>query len=107
MNEPFDPLTNCFTDVHLPNLKECASEQAEQIAANDRLENAIESCVCIWSRSSRICRAQLTACGELAGRAGGFNAGACERHALAPDRTTPSTDPLRLSIDRSRKSAER
>jgi len=37
-----DPLTRLLCDVILPNLKLVQTSQAEQIAANDRLETAIE-----------------------------------------------------------------
>ncbi len=42
MNEPLDSLTHILSDVILPNLKATQQSQAEQIAANDRLEQAIE-----------------------------------------------------------------
>ena len=42
MNEPFDSLSRLLSDVILPNLKSVQVSQAEQIAANDRLEMAIE-----------------------------------------------------------------
>jgi hypothetical protein len=42
MNEPIDSLTRLLTDVILPNLKAVHASQAEQIAANDRLELAVD-----------------------------------------------------------------
>ena len=42
MNEPLAALSTLLSDVILPNLKAVQQNQAEQIAANDRLEHAIE-----------------------------------------------------------------
>ncbi len=56
MNGPFVSLTRILTDVILPNLKTVQVSQAEQIAANDRLEQAIEELRLHLSRSSRIYR---------------------------------------------------
>jgi hypothetical protein len=42
MDDPLVYLTRVLTDVILPNLKAVQVSQAEQIAANDRLENSIE-----------------------------------------------------------------
>jgi len=42
MNEPIASLTQMLSDVILPNLKAVQISQAEQIAANDRLEHAID-----------------------------------------------------------------
>jgi hypothetical protein len=41
MNDPFASTIRLLIDVVLPNLKTVQVSQAEQIAANDRLENAI------------------------------------------------------------------
>jgi hypothetical protein len=42
MNEPLVSLSRFLTGAILPNLKSVQVSQTEQIAANDRLENAIE-----------------------------------------------------------------
>ena len=42
MSDPVDPLTQLLSDVVLPNLKVVQMAQTEQIAANNRLEHAIQ-----------------------------------------------------------------
>jgi septal ring factor EnvC (AmiA/AmiB activator) len=42
MNDPLLSLSLLLTDAILPNLKSVQANQAEQIAASDRLEQAIE-----------------------------------------------------------------
>jgi hypothetical protein len=42
MDEPIDSLTDLLLTSILPNLRSVQVSQAEQIAANDRLEQAIE-----------------------------------------------------------------
>jgi predicted nucleic acid-binding Zn-ribbon protein len=67
MNEPFDSLSRLLSDVILPNLKSVQVSQAEQIAANDRLENAIEELRLHLDSQFAHLTAQLTACrAELA-----------------------------------------
>jgi dynactin complex subunit len=62
MNEPFDTLTQLLSSVILPNLKSVQTSQAEQIAANDRMEEAIEELrVHLEAQFSHL-TAQLTAC---------------------------------------------
>ena len=56
-----------LTDVILPNLKSVQSSQSEQIAANDRLELAIEDLRTYIESKFALLSAQLTACqAELA-----------------------------------------
>jgi hypothetical protein len=67
MNNPLASLTQLLSEVVLPNLKTVQLSQAEQIAANDRLEQAIEDLrTHLESQFTRL-SAQLTACqAELA-----------------------------------------
>jgi endonuclease YncB( thermonuclease family) len=63
--------------------------QAEQIAANDRLENAIEELRLHLESQFAHLSAQLTACrAELAAALAAFNAVRVQNGTLAPDRTT-------------------
>jgi DNA-binding protein H-NS len=67
MSDPFASLTMLLSDVILPNLKSVQSSQAEQIAANDRLESAIEDLRAYIELKFAHLSAQLTACqAELA-----------------------------------------
>jgi hypothetical protein len=67
MNELIDSLSSLLTDVILPNLKTVQVSQTEQIAANDRLENAIEELRLHLETQFAHLSAQLTACrAELA-----------------------------------------
>ena len=67
MNDPFASLTQMLSDVVLPNLKVVQMSQAEQIAANDRLELAIEDLRTYIESKFAHLSAQLTACqAELA-----------------------------------------
>jgi chromosome segregation ATPase len=86
MNEPFDPLTRLLTDIILPNLKVVQTSQAEQIAANDRLENAIEELRLHLESQFAHLSAQLTACrAELAAAQATFQAAQAQRSAFEPD----------------------
>ena len=62
MNEPMDAVTRLLSDVILPNLKAVQSSQSEQIAANDRLEQAIEELRLHLDSQFAHLSAQLTAC---------------------------------------------
>jgi hypothetical protein len=85
MNELTDPLIRLLSDVILPNLKAVQQSQAEQIAANDRLENSIEE-LRLHSQFAYL-SAQLTACrAELAATQAALNA-ANECRQGASDRT--------------------
>ncbi len=67
MNDSFASLTQLLSDVVLPNLKAVQLSQAEQIAANDRLEQAIEDLRTHLDSQFAMLAAQLTACqAELA-----------------------------------------
>jgi hypothetical protein len=67
MNGPFASLTQLLAEVVLPNLKAVQMSQAEQIAANDRLEHAIEDLRTHLEAQFSMLTAQLVACqAELA-----------------------------------------
>jgi hypothetical protein len=67
MNEPIDSLTRLLTEMILPNLKAVHASQAEQIAANDRLELAVDELRKHLDSQFAQLAAQLTACrAELA-----------------------------------------
>jgi septal ring factor EnvC (AmiA/AmiB activator) len=55
-------LTHLLSDVILPNLKAVQSSQAEQIAANDRLEEQINDLQSQIKADFARLQAQLTAC---------------------------------------------
>jgi hypothetical protein len=87
MNELTDPLIRLLSDVILPNLKAVQQSQAEQIAANDRLENSIEELRLHLDSQFAYLSAQLTACrAELAATQAALNA-ANECRQGASDRT--------------------
>jgi hypothetical protein len=89
MSEPIDSLTQILTDIILPNLKRVQESQAEQIAANDRLENAIEELRLHLESQFAHLSAQLTACrAELAAAQAAFNAVHAQNGMLAPDGKT-------------------
>jgi hypothetical protein len=89
MSEPIDSLLHVLTDVILPNLKSVQMSQAEQIAANDRLENAIEELRLHLESQFAHLSAQLTACrAELAAAQAAFQAAHPQNSAQGPDRTT-------------------
>jgi hypothetical protein len=67
MSDPFASVSHLLSDVILPNLKSVQLSQAEQIAANDRLETAIEELRLHLESQFAHLTAQLTACrAELA-----------------------------------------
>lgn len=67
MSDPIDPLTQLLCDVVLPNLKVVQMSQAEQLAANDRLEHAIHELRRHIDAQFAMLANQLTACrAELA-----------------------------------------
>jgi len=75
MSEPIVAVTRLLIDVILPNLKAVQLNQAEQIAANDRLENAIEELRQHLESQFAHLSAQLTACrAELAAAQAAFRA---------------------------------
>jgi hypothetical protein len=62
MNDPFSSLTSLLSEVILPNLKAVQMSQTEQIAANDRLEHAIEDLRTHLESKFALLTSQLTAC---------------------------------------------
>jgi len=89
MSEILDPLTRLLSDVILPNLKSVQASQAEQIAANDRLENAIDELRLHLESQFAHLSAQLTACrAELAASQATFKAAQIQSGKVAPDRST-------------------
>ena len=62
MNEPKDVVAQLLSDVILPNLKAVQASQQEQIAANDRLEQAIEELRLHLDSQFAYLSAQLMAC---------------------------------------------
>jgi predicted DNA binding CopG/RHH family protein len=67
MTEPDAYLSHLLSDVILPNLKAVQVSQAEQIAANDRLEQAIDDLRMHLNSQFAHLAAQLTSCrAELA-----------------------------------------
>ncbi|MGA3344961.1 MAG: hypothetical protein ABSC76_08840 [Terracidiphilus sp.] len=87
MDDPFVSLTRVLTDVILPNLQSVQVSQAEQIAANDRLENAIEELRLHLESQFAHLSAQLTACrAELAATQAAFQAVQLQNGSLTPDR---------------------
>ena len=66
-NAPFAALSQVLAEVVVPNLQAVQRSQAEQIAANDRLEAAIEDLRTHLESQFALLAAQLTACqAELA-----------------------------------------
>ena len=89
MNDPFVSLTRILADVILPNLKSVQVSQTEQIAANDRLENAIEELRLHLESQFAHLSAQLTACrAELAAAQAAFQAAHAPKGAIVRDRAT-------------------
>jgi len=67
MSDPIDPLTQLLSDVVLPNLKAMQICQAEQLAADSRLEQAIQELRRHLDSQFAHLANQLTACrAELA-----------------------------------------
>lgn len=87
MTDPNVAVTRLLIDVILPNLKTVQVSQTEQIAANDRLENAIEELrLHLESQFSHL-QAQLTACrAELAATQAILNATQARHGMVTPDR---------------------
>ena len=89
MNELFDSLNRLLSDVILPNLKSVQVSQAEQIAANDRLENAIEGLRLHLESQFAHLSAQLTACrAEWAAAQAAFQSVHEQDGTLPPGHTT-------------------
>ena len=89
MNDPIISLTRLLIDVILPNLKSVQVSQTEQIAANDRLENAIEELHLHLESQFAHLSAQLIACrAEVAAAQAAFKAVYPQSGASGPDRPT-------------------
>jgi hypothetical protein len=85
MNDSFAPLTQLLADVILPNLQAVQMSQAEQIAANDRLEQAIEDLRMHLDSRFALLSAQLTACqAELAATQAALKAAQAQAGLRAP-----------------------
>jgi len=86
MSDPFASLTQLLADVILPNLKAVQMSQAEQIAANDRLEQAIEDLRTHLESQFALLSAQLTACrAELAATQAALKIAQAHAGLLAPE----------------------
>jgi hypothetical protein len=89
MTEPLSTLARLLTEVILPNLQSVQSSQAEQIAANDRLEQAIEELRLHLTSQLAHLSAQLTACRvELAATQAALKAAQNQNSLRPPDRPT-------------------
>ena len=89
MDDPIVSLSRILIDVILPNLKSVQVSQSEQIAANDRLENAIEELHLHLESQFAHLSAQLTACrAEVAAAQAAFNAVHTQNGTMEPDGTT-------------------
>jgi hypothetical protein len=62
MTGPFASLTQLLSDVILPNLKAVQKSQAEQVAANSRLEQAIQDLRTHLESEFALMALQLSAC---------------------------------------------
>jgi hypothetical protein len=89
MNEALASLSQMLCDVILPNLKSVQVSQTEQIAANNRLEQAIEDLRRHLDLQFAMLAAQLTACrAELAAVQEALKAAQVQAGLRAPDRST-------------------
>jgi hypothetical protein len=89
MTDPNVAITRLLIDVVLPNLKTVQVSQSEQIAANDRLENAIEELRLHLETQFASLNAQLTACrAELAATQALLHATQARHSVVTPDRPT-------------------
>jgi hypothetical protein len=89
MSDAFDPLTQLLTDVVLPNLKSVQMSQAEQIAANTRLEKAIDELRRHINSQFALLANQLTACrAELAAAHAALKAAQASSETLDPQRNS-------------------
>jgi hypothetical protein len=88
MTDPFATLTSLLCDVILPNLKDVQMSQAEQIAANDRLEHAVEDLRMHLDSQFALLSGQLTACqAELAATQAALKAAQSQLGLQAPQGT--------------------
>jgi len=83
------PLIRLLTDVVLPNLKAVQASQSEQIAANDRIELAIEELQTHMKSQFALLNAQLTACrAEIAALQAALEATQAQRNSPGAMRVT-------------------
>ena len=86
MTDPLVSLSRILSGAILPNLKSVQTSQAEPIAPNERLENAIEELRLDLESQFASISAQLTACrAELAATQAIFHATQVQRGLLTPD----------------------
>ncbi len=89
MNEAIASLANLLTEVVLPNLKSVQTSHAEQIAANDRLEEAIDELQIHFKSQFATISAQLTACrAEVAALQAALRAAQAQNAPIVTDRST-------------------
>jgi hypothetical protein len=89
MNDPVGTLSRLLTDVLLPTLRTVQISQTEQIAANDKLEKAIEDLRVHLEAQFAQLSAELTACrAELAATHAALQAAQGQKAWHSPDRTT-------------------
>lgn len=89
MSDAVDPFTQLLSDVVLPNLKMVQMSQAEQIAANDRLEHAIQELRRHIDLQFALLANQLTACrAELAAAHAALKAAQATSDSPAPRHDT-------------------
>lgn len=89
MNEALSTLSRLLSEVILPNLQAVQKSQGQQIAANDRLEKAIEELRMHLDSQFATLSAQLTACrAELAATQAMLAAVQAKAASREPDRHT-------------------
>lgn len=89
MIDPLMSLSRLLSEAILPSLKAVQESQAEQIASNDRLEQAIEELRLHIESQFAYITAQLTACrAELAATQAALKAAQIQSGVRAPDRIT-------------------
>ena len=89
MDDPTAPLIRLLTDAILPNLKAVQTSQSEQMAANDRIELAIEELQVHMRSQFALLDAQLTACrAEIAALHAALEAAQAQRKLAGTARAT-------------------
>ncbi len=89
MNEILAPISRLLSEVILPNLKAVEHSQAEQMAANDRLEQAIEELRLHLDTQFALLSAQLTSCrADLAATQAVLKAAQAQNNWGAADKAT-------------------
>ena len=86
MNGPYASISLLLSDVILPNLKAVRTSQAEQIASNDSLKQAIEDLRKHLESQFELLTAQLAACqAELAATQAALKAAQSQAGLRAPE----------------------